>query len=450
MKRFGYGLIITALLAAVGLWLLPQLLWLVPSRYVAAYLPEEVQALALQGQVSVLPTSAASVDASALLVMATPTTAAPTPIPSNTPSPMPNATAPPPTAVPTATPIPPTATPAIPFSSAARLNNITHHFQEWNNCGPATLAMTLSYFGIYKRQSETAAFLKPNPEDRNVTPPEMAAYVNNFTPIRALTRANGDLDILRRLISNGIPVIVETGIDPPGTFSWMEWYGHYLLVVAYDDASQTMWVFDSWLGTTDEVVTTVDEAGNVIAQGSQTGNGRTISYADFDRYWRQFDRNYIPLYRAEQDGLVRTIIGPALQDTVMWEQALAKAQGELAAEPNDAFLWFNLGTNFTHLEQYEQAALAFDKARELGLPARMLWYQFGPYEAYYQVGRYADVLELTNITLDRRPYFEESFYYRGLVQQALGQTAAARDDFNSAVRFNPNFAPATAALASLP
>ena len=444
MKRFGYSLIGLAVVAAVLVWLLPHLLWRVPSRYVAAYVPEPVQAWALTGQVGVLPTAAATADVSALLVMATPT-ATPTAVPTTTPTV--TATAepdapPPPTAVPTETPLPtappsPTPTP-FPFAPSARLSNITHHFQEWNNCGPATLSMALSYFGVYKRQSETAAFLKPNPEDRNVTPQEIAHYVNTATNVQAITRANGDLDTVRRLISHGIPVVIETGIDPPGSFSWMEWYGHYLLVVAYDDASQTVWVFDSWLGTTNEVETFLDEEGNTIAQASQTGNGRTLSYAEFDQYWRQFNRTYIAFFRPEQLGMVQMMVGPMMQDEAMWAAGLARAQAELAAEPHNAYLWFNLGTNLTELGEYESAALAFDKARELGLPARMLWYQFGPYEAYYQIGRYEEVVALASLTLDRRPYFEESFYYRALAYRALGRTAEAEADLASARRFNPN------------
>jgi hypothetical protein len=33
--------------------------------------------------------------------------------------------------------------------------------------------------------------------------------------------------------------------------------------------------------------------------------------------------------------------------------------------------------------RYEEAALAYDKAREIGLPLRMFRYQFGPFLAYF-------------------------------------------------------------------
>lgn len=448
--------LVLAFVLLVLVWQAPNLIAMVPSRYVAAYAPEPVQQLTAGSQIEVLPTAVASVDVSALL----PPTAIPTITPSPTvpltftPIPVldePNAS---PTPVPTSTPtpLPPTPTPTtVPIPAAARLENIKHHFQTWNNCGPATLAMSLSYFDWQTDQEETAAFLKPDPEDRNVTPDEMAAFVNENTELKALSQPNGDLEQLRQFVGNGMPVIVETGIDPPGDFSWMGWYGHYLLVVGYEDESETIWVFDSWLGTEDEIpAANVNEEGaEAIEFGPQNGRGRTISYGEFDRYWRHFNSNYIVLYTPEQEALVEEIIGDQLDEATMWAAALERTMAELDEEPENPFLWFNLGTIYNAQAEYEFAATAFDKAREIGLPWRMLWYQFGPYEAYYQIGRYQDVIELTNITLDRRPYFEESFYYRGLASIAVGEDSAGQRDLERAANFNPNFSPAAEALTAV-
>jgi tetratricopeptide (TPR) repeat protein len=79
----------------------------------------------------------------------------------------------------------------------------------------------------------------------------------------------------------------------------------------------------------------------------------------------------------------------------------------------------------------------------------MLWYQFGPYQAYFEVGRYEDVILLADTTLTDRPYFEESFYYKGLALAAMGNDDGARDNLERAIRFNPNFTPAVEALAQL-
>jgi len=53
---------------------------------------------------------------------------------------------------------------------------------------------------------------------------------------------------------------------------------------------------------------------------------------------------------------------------------------------------------------------------------------------------------LADVTLKDRPYFEESYYYKGLAQAALGDLQAARANFARAVEFNPNYTPAVDAL----
>jgi tetratricopeptide (TPR) repeat protein len=439
---FPLGLMLVAMLA------LPAFLKALPSRYLAR-LPEPLQEMGAPAVTSpILPTAAAPLSARALLQIEDEVETAVLPSPtlwSEPATPTPRLTgnetavsAAAPTAEPTPEPtLEPTVTP-IPLPTSVRLQGIAHYFQDWNNCGPATLSMALSYFGIHVTQSQTAAFLKPNPEDRNVTPAEMAAYVNlHANGVEAIDRANGDLDTMRRLLAHDIPVIVEIGIDPPGEYRWLGWYGHYLLLVAYDDDLEQFWVYDSWFGTSEVPMENADP------------DGRILSYAEMDEYWLQFNRSYIALYRSDQADLAAELIGPTMDDGVMWQQALPRVRAEASAEPDNAFHWFNLGTVYNNLGRYEEAATAFDQARAIGLPWRMLWYQFGPYEAYYRIGRYDDVLLLAETTLKDRPYFEESFYYKGLAQAALGETDAARNNLQRAAAFNPNFAPATAALAEL-
>jgi len=448
-------LILSILVIAVFIWQLPALLRAIPSRYVAAYLPEPVQVLAEREHVEVLPTSAVNVDASRLLSdedqvapqirtpefslekdtartsqntnlegtevsvskepeehldEAKPTLAGPSPTPTETP---------------------------IPIPSKSRLGPIRHHFQTWNNCGPATLAMALSRYEVFLDQEQTASVLKPNPEDRNVSPYEMVSFVNQETDLQALERTNGNLDILRRLIANGFPVILELGLDPPGEYRWMGWYGHYLLVVAYDDESGQIWVYDSWFGTSE----VPGENANV--------EGRLITYEDLDRYWRQFNRNYMVLFPTDSEAEVAHLIGPSMDDTIMWQESLQVIKEELNGQENDPFLWFNLGTTYNALSDYEKAAMSFDQARVNSLPWRMLWYQFGPYEAYYETGRYEDVILLADVTLSDRPYFEESYYYKGLAQMALGEDKAAQDNLEKAIRLNPNFTPAIEVMEQL-
>ncbi len=428
------------LVTLIALWAVPAMLKAMPDRYVMR-LPEPFKQIGLPDDtVPLLPTVSSPVNAVELLgetaVLQTPTLA-PTAEKSQTVSETTAKTAvnPPATATspPTVTPAPPTPTP-WPLPQTARLTGFQHKFQEWNNCGPATLAMALSYFGHQVSQTETAAILKPDPEDRNVSPYEMAAYVNEQTPYTAVSRVNGSLETVRRFVANDIPVIIEIGIEPPGEFRWMGWYGHYLLVVAYDDAAEQLWVYDSWFGTSEEPLKNAHP------------DGRLLSYADLDTYWPHFNHSYIALYQPEQADMVKAIIGDDLDDNLMWQNTLNQVQQATTSDPANAFNWFNLGTTFNALGDYQSAATAFDQARAIGLPWRMLWYQFGPYEAYYENGRYEDVILLADTTIKDRPYFEESFYYKGLALAALGEEKAARELFEQAAAFNPNFEPAIRAI----
>jgi len=440
MHKYRLPLILGLLLAGIiAVWLLPSMLRAVPTRY-AMRLPEPLKAMALPPDPTpILPTVAAPRAATDLL--AAPPVSNGTATPPPTPTPLPPAEsyagslAPTPTAA--ATLPPPTATP-WPVPAAARMGGVTHVFQEWNNCGPATLVMALSHFGLVYSQRDTAAALRPNQEDRNVTPQEMASFVNGQDGLRAVARINGDLDLLRRLLANDVPVIIEIGFDPPGEYQWLGWYGHYLLPVAYDDAAGQVWVYDSWLGTSE------------VPQTNADPDGRVLTYDELEADWQQFNRSYIVLYEPAQEALVGELLGSALDDDAMWRASLARNQSDAARDPGNAFYWFNLGSTYNALGEYDKAATAFDQARAIGLPWRMLWYQFGPYEAYYQVGRYDDVVLLAETTLKDRPYFEESYYYLGLTQSALQNPSAARENLEKARALNPNFAPAEKALAELP
>jgi tetratricopeptide (TPR) repeat protein len=79
----------------------------------------------------------------------------------------------------------------------------------------------------------------------------------------------------------------------------------------------------------------------------------------------------------------------------------------------------------------------------------MLWYQFGPFEAYLAVGRYQDVIDLARANLDMVGNQEESWYYLGRARQALGDLEAARQCYAQALEYHPRFSPVLQALVEL-
>src|SRR5690606_6544700 len=184
----------------------------------------------------------------------------PTPLPS-----LPSAT---PDLGPTFTPlVQPTAIPAPP---SARLSNIRYEEQGWNNCGPTTMTMALSYYGYGENQYTAASWMKPHTEDKNVSPWQMVRFVHENTGLKALYRYGGTIDLLKRLVAAGFPVVIEKGFQPAGE----DWMGHYLLLMGYDDAQQRFLAYDSYLGH-----------GN--------GSGLPHPYSVLDENWRHFNRVFI-------------------------------------------------------------------------------------------------------------------------------------------------------------
>ncbi len=317
----------------------------------------------------------------------------------------------------------------VPAPPAWSLGNFNHEFQGWNNCGPATITMGLSHFGYGFDQTRAQQWLKPNIEDKNVSPWQMVDFVNTQVAgtTRALYRAGGDLDTLRSFIANGFPVLIEAGYDPPG--NTQGWMGHYLLVVGYDDATQRITSYDSFLGP------------NV-----------PYTYDEIREDWSHFNRTYIVLYDISREAQVHALLGDDLDTTQNAINALEMARADAIADPENPFAWFNMGTNFVALGMYQEAAVAYDQARNVGggLPFRMLWYQFGPFEAYNAVGRYGDTIALARVNLDNGGEFvEETFYYGGIARQGMGETERAISNFQAALNFNPNFTPARVALDEL-
>ncbi|MCS7260577.1 MAG: C39 family peptidase [Anaerolineae bacterium] len=316
-----------------------------------------------------------------------------------------------------------------PAAPSVQLSGITHIWQKWNNCGPATLAMYLSYFGISLTQAEIAAALKPNWDDKNVSPHEMADFATQYG-LKALVRVNGTAERLRLLLSNGLPVMIETWLELEPNNGM----GHYRLLTGYEDAQQVWIAYDSYVS--------IGVKANAPYQGIR------LSYTEMDTLWAVFNRTYLLLFTEESAPIVASILGEEMNDRVMWERALARAQAEIASRPDDPFAHFNLGSALVALGEYDQAATAFDRARVIGLPWRMLWYQFAPFRAYYETGRYAELLALADATIATAGEIEEVYYYKGLGLAALGRQDEARQNWQHALTLNPHYKEAVAALAA--
>ena len=328
-----------------------------------------------------------------------------------------------PTQVKSATPSPavsPTMPPSpTPLPENVQLPSPGYEKQDINNCGPASLAMYLRYYGWEGTQEDIASLLKPFREDRNVNVEELAYYVRTRAGwLNVQYRVGGDLDLLKEFLAAGIPVMIEETFyfDEPFWANDDLWAAHYQLLTGYDDA-----------------------ANQFIGQDSFHGPDLDIPYETLDEYWQAFNRVYILIYLPHQEALVKQILGEQWDADVNREHALQVAQEESRADPENAFAWFNLGTNLMYFERYIEATDAYDNARELGLPQRMLRYQFGPFIAYFHTGQMDDLVALTEYALQITPNAEEAWLWHGWAMYRQGDKLQAEADFRRALEENPNY-----------
>jgi tetratricopeptide (TPR) repeat protein len=361
---------------------------------------------------------------------------------------------PPPTAAPTSTPVGPTATPSptplptltpTPLPDKTVLSGVKYEDQHgrWNYCGPANLSMALTFWGWQGNRDVVGKYVKPNDKDKNVMPYEMQDFVQTQTQgMDALIRTGGDIDLIKRMIAGGFPVLVEKGyyeLDYTGKLGWM---GHYQFVNGYDDAKGVLILQDTYV---------------------KDGKDHQTPYAEFMEGWRSFDYIFLIVYPVDRLSDVLALLGPYGDATWANQHALETAQADAQSLTgiDQFFAWFDAGTSLVNLQQYAEAAAAFDTAFSLYAnlpqdnttrPYRMLWYQTSPYWAYFYSGRYQDVVDLADTTLNdtiSEPVLEESFYWRGLAEEALGDLSGAVDDLRQSVKLNPNFGPGRDQLARL-
>ena len=343
-------------------------------------------------------------------VVNTPTTA-PTLTPAVTDTPGPTPTSPP-----TVTPIPATISLSAPG----------YEKQDINNCGPASLAMYLRYYGWEGDQFNIANLLKPQREDRNVNVEELTFYARtNAGWLNTEYRVGGDLELLKQFLAAGLPVMIEESFyfEEPYWPNDDLWAAHYNLLTGFDDNTQTF-----------------------TGQDSFYGPDQTIDYQTLEEYWHTFNHVYILIYPPTMQETVKSILGEDWDVEVNRQKTLEMAQAETQANPTDAYAWFNLGTNLVYFERYQEAAQAFDKARELGLPQRMLRYQFTPFFAYFHTRRIEDLLALTEYALQITPNAEEALLWHGWALYRSGDTNGAIADFRAALAENPNYPDAQYAL----
>ena len=408
-RAYGLG-VLSALILLAGLYFLP------PVHRRLAWRVDAARTTLRMALHPVAPAPPTPVEAGAATAAATPTalaTATSTPSPTLTPTPTPGPTA---TPTPSPTPIP----------SQVRLTPPKWESQDWNNCGPATLALYLRWWGWKGDQFTISEVLKPKRGDRNVNVEELIGFVNTkMQGFSAIYRVGGDLETLKKILAAGMPVMIEEGMlfEKPFWPNDDRWGAHYLLLTGYDDAGQMFTVQDSYYGP-----------------------NLQVSYEDLLNHWKPFNYVYILVFPNARTDQVKALLGEDWDMDANRRKALARAKAATEKHPDDAFAWFNLGTNLVYFERYGEATRAYDEALRLGLPQRFLRYQFGPFMAYFHTGRMQDLLALTEYALKITPNSEEAHLWRGWAYYRLGERQQAIEEFRAALEANPHYEDAKYAL----
>lgn len=377
-----------------------------------------------------------------LETMVAATLAALTPTATQTPI----ATTPPVMAGPTSTPLPSaTPTPTLtPLPSAVALPGVKYEDQHnrWNYCGPSNLSMALTFWGWQGNRDNVGQVIKPSDDDKNVMPYEMVNFVES-QGYRAQMRYGGTIDLLKKLVAAGYPVVAEKGYYEYDYAGKWGWFGHYQFVTGYDDAKRVLIVQDTYI---------------------PEGENHEFPYEDFITGWRSFNYVFLVVYPPDREAEVLALLGEWADPTWASQQALelALAESTTLTGVDQYFAWFNRGTSHVNLLQYGEAAAAYDNAFALyaNLPAggdqprpyRMMWYQTGPYWAYFYSGRYQDTITLASNTLNytiSKPVLEESLYWRALAKAALGDVDGAIEDYRASLEVHPGFAPSVEQLSLL-
>ena len=315
-----------------------------------------------------------------------------------------------------------------------------------NYCGPANFSMALRFWGWDGNRYVIGDAIQPSEKDRNVMPYELQDFIRENVPgVSSVARMGGDIELLKKFVAAGFPVVVEKGIyeiDLNGKYGWM---GHYAFVTGYDEANQMIIYQDSYQ-----------------PEGAPPGPDRKMGYQEFLEGWRSFNFIFVVVYPVDRENDVLNLLGDLRDEGAANRHALevAEMESRILTGIDKYFAWFNIGTSQMALQEYMDASAAYDQAFAVYAalpndsttrPYRMLWYQTGPYFSYYYSNRFSDVIDLASLTLDERlePDLEESLLWRGRAYYMAGETEQAVADYRAALKIHPNWPPAVQALADL-
>jgi predicted double-glycine peptidase len=167
---------------------------------------------------------------------------------------------------------------------------LEHIVQTYDNCGPASVAEVLAYWGIYKTQGQVQQVLRADGNPAGMVPYGIPQYARSLG-LGHVIGTRGTDKLVKALVSQNIPVVVNQWV------SSSYHVGHYRPIQGFDDEQSTFVSSDPFLGP-----------------------GHTISYSEFDTIWQTNSQRFFLLYPMDKAQTVQTAL-----DGVGWDMKAAYA-----------------------------------------------------------------------------------------------------------------------------
>ena len=161
--------------------------------------------------------------------------------------------------------------------------------QTVNNCGPASIAEVLAFWGVNRGQADVQSVLRGDGNPDGMTPAGVPAYVASLG-MDVVLGTGGTAAAVKQLLLAGFPVIVNQTVSD----SDLEF--HYRPVEGFDD-----------------------DRGVFLASDPLIGPQYAISYVEFDQDWGYTGHRFMVVYPPDQVDRVNTALAAA-----NWDPAFAE------------------------------------------------------------------------------------------------------------------------------
>jgi tetratricopeptide (TPR) repeat protein len=306
--------------------------------------------------------------------------------------------------------------------------------------GLLALAAVAEYWGTSIDLAWLQAALQPNPKDHVVMFYELSDFIRSIQ-FKPDFRLGGTVNMLCRLVETDFPIIAQIGV-----VSRDDWQAQFVVISGCDRTREMLMV--ELLGL--PLVTSPIRSTADMLRGE-------ISFEQFERRWAHFADAFLVIYPEELPPVYESNYQAALDlaGVVIEENSyeIARQHAEKRIQMQSGrelfFALFSYATALVYQRDYGTASQYYDEAFRQYMrlypsyrPYRMLWYQTRPYWAYYYTGNYTAVIDLANRVLSESieaNTLEETYYWRALAKEGLGDLAGSIADLEQAIQLNENF-----------